>query len=88
MTGALAHWQVLTMKSAGPVAPSLWHVANELLMLGGLLALPILGFAQVLSHRLTQPVLDLTRVVSDIADTDRLDARAPVLTALRRRAAR
>ncbi len=81
MTGALAHWQVLTMKSAGPVAPSLWHVANELLMLGGLLALPILGFAQVLSHRLTQPVLDLTRVVSDIADTDRLDARAPVLTA-------
>ena len=80
MTGALAHWQVVSVKSAGPVAPSLWHVANELLTLGGLLALPILGFAQVLSHRLTQPVLDLTRVVSDIADTDRLDARAPVLT--------
>lgn len=81
MTGALAQWQVLTVKSAGPVAPSLWHVANELLMLGGLLALPILGFARMLSHRLTQPVLDLTRVVSDIADTDRLDARAPVQTA-------
>lgn len=80
MTGALAQWQVIAVKSAGPVAPSLWHVANELLLLGALLALPILGFARMLSHRLTQPVLDLTRVVSDIADTDRLDARAPVLT--------
>lgn len=80
MTGALAQWQVVTVKSSGPVAPSLWHVADELLMLGGLLALPILVFARMLSHRLTQPILDLTRVVSDIADTDRLDARAPVLT--------
>ncbi len=47
-------------------------------LLGVLLGVPIVLLGRWLSRRLTAPIAELTQVIGDIADTDRLEARAPV----------
>lgn len=76
--GLLANWQVVTLQETRVVTRSLRRVGGELALLGVILGMPIIALGRWFSRRLTAPVMELTRVVSEIADTDRLDARAPV----------
>lgn len=76
--GLIGNWQVVTLHSTDSAIRSLHRVAIELLLLGGFLGIPIVLLGRWLSGKLTAPIADLTRVVSEIAATDRLDARAPV----------
>jgi signal transduction histidine kinase len=76
--GLIENWRLVMLhRSAAATRPLRW-VAFELLLLGLLLGIPIVFFGRWLSHRLTAPIADLTRVVSEIADTEKLDARVPV----------
>jgi signal transduction histidine kinase len=76
--GLVANWQVLMLHDvAGATGPLDW-VASKLVLLGAALAIPIILLGRWLSERLTAPIADLTRVVREIADTDKLDARVPV----------
>jgi signal transduction histidine kinase len=77
-TGILGTWQVDSLQETRIVTHSLRHVVAELAFLGAALGIPILVFGRWLSNRLTAPVMELTRVVREIADTDKLDARVPV----------
>lgn len=76
--GILAGWQVLTLQNTSVVTRLLWKVSLELALLGFVLGVPILALGRWLSNRLTAPVMELTRVVREIADTDQLQARVPV----------
>jgi signal transduction histidine kinase len=77
-TGLFARWQVQALQETRVVTRTLRRVGVELVLLGALLAIPIFGLGRWLSDRLTAPVMELTRVVREIADTDKLDARVPV----------
>jgi hypothetical protein len=76
--GLLADWQVVTVQESRVAARPLRWVALDLALLGVALSVPIVILGRWLSHRLTAPIADLTRVASQIADTDELDARVPV----------
>jgi signal transduction histidine kinase len=80
-SGILAHWQVEALRETRVVTRSLRRVGAELVLLGAVLGIPIFGLGRWLSNRLTAPVVELTRVVREIADTDKLDARVPVSSA-------
>jgi signal transduction histidine kinase len=76
--GLIKDWRLVMLhRSAIATRPLNW-VAVKLVLLGAFLGIPIVFFGRWLSHRLTAPIADLTRVVSEIADTDKLDARVPV----------
>lgn len=77
-SGLIANWQVMTIQDVGDATRALRKVALELALLGVCLGVPIVFFGRWLSRKLTAPIGDLTRVIGEIADTDRLDARAPV----------
>jgi signal transduction histidine kinase len=77
-SGLFSHWQVQALQQTRVVTHSLRRVGLELVFLGALLAVPIVALGRWLSNRLTAPVMELTRVVREIADTDKLDARVPV----------
>ncbi|HVB79420.1 MAG TPA: ATP-binding protein [Candidatus Binataceae bacterium] len=76
--GLIQNWRFIMLHSSGAATRPLRWIAFELLLLGLSLGVPIVLFGRWLSHRLTAPIADLTRVVSEIADTDKLDARVPV----------
>jgi len=76
--GLTQNWRLVMLHSSTTATKPLHRIAIELLMLGIFLGMPIVFLGRWLSHRLTAPIADLTRVVSEIADTDRLDARVPV----------
>ncbi|MBB6251207.1 sensor histidine kinase [Nitrospirillum iridis] len=76
--GLLRAWQVVVAQDVPTVTRPLRHVALDLVLLGLCLGLPIVISVRWLARRLTAPVSDLTRVVREIADTDRLDIRVPV----------
>jgi len=76
--GILIGWQVQSVQETRVVTSSLRRVGSELVLLGAVLAAPILILGRWLSNRVTAPVMELTRVVGEIADTDKLDARVPV----------
>lgn len=78
--GLIAGWQVLAIQKSDIVQGLLKRVVAELLLLGFLLSLPIAVFGLWLSKRLAKPVVELTNVVTGIANTNRLDLRAPVTT--------
>ncbi|MDB5393490.1 MAG: hypothetical protein JWM91_996 [Rhodospirillales bacterium] len=77
-TGILGAWQVQSLQETSVVTRSLIHVGEELALLGAALGIPIFALGRWLSNRLTAPVMELTRVVREIADTDKLDARVPI----------
>ncbi len=77
-SGLIGNWRVVTLQDSRSATRPLRWVALELSVLGLLLGIPIIFLGRWLSQKLTEPIADLTRVVSGIADTDRLDARAPV----------
>ncbi len=77
-SGLVANWQVLMLHDTANATRSLRWVAFKLALLGAALGIPIIFLGRWLSHRLTAPIADLTRVVRAIADTDKLDARVPV----------
>jgi signal transduction histidine kinase len=77
-SGLVANWQVLMLHDIAVVTGSLHWVAFKLVLLGAALAIPIIFLGRWLSQRLTAPIADLTRVVREIADTDKLDARVPI----------
>ncbi|HUJ96780.1 MAG TPA: ATP-binding protein [Stellaceae bacterium] len=77
-SGLLANWQVVTLQASKAATRPLHWVALELALLGAVLGLPIVILGRWLSQRLTAPIADLTRVVREIADTDKLEARAPI----------
>ena len=77
-SGILESWQVQSLQETRVVTQSLEHVVLELVLLGAALGLPIFGLGRWLSNRVTAPVMELTRVVREIADTDKLDARVPI----------
>ena len=76
--GPTGRWTVVTLQQSAAATRVLRSVAVELALLGVFLAVPIVFLGRWLSRRLTAPIADLTRVMGEIADTDRLDARAPV----------
>ena len=75
--GIIAHWQIFALQKANVTAHLLRRIGGELVMLGAALAVPIIGVGRWLSNRLTAPVVQLTRVVSEITETDNLDIRVP-----------
>lgn len=77
-SGLIGNWQVVTLQDSNAATRPLRWVALELMLLGAFLGVPIVFLGRWLSRKLTAPIADLTRVASSIADTDRLDARAPV----------
>lgn len=77
-TGFLASWQVVLLHDTDAATQPLRSVAFELALLGVALGIPIVFLGRWLSQRLTAPIADLTRVVREIAATDKLDARVPV----------
>lgn len=77
-SGLIGNWQVVTVQDSDTATRALRWVALKLVLLGAFLCVPIVFLGRWLSHKLTAPIADLTRVASEIADTDRLDARAPV----------
>lgn len=77
-SGLIGNWEVVTVQDSTIATRPLRWVILELMLLGAVLGIPIVFFGRWLSGRLTAPIADLTRVVRGIADTDRLDARAPV----------
>jgi signal transduction histidine kinase len=76
--GLIGGWRVVTLQSSDIATRPLRSVALELALLGAFLGIPIVLLGRWLSRRLTAPIAELTRVIGDIADTDRLDGRAPV----------
>lgn len=80
-SGLIAHWQVVTVEDSETATRPLRWVALDLALLGLGLGLPIILLGRWLSHKLTRPIAELTRVTREIADTDRLEARAPVTSA-------
>jgi signal transduction histidine kinase len=76
--GLLANWQIAMLHPTEAATRPLRWVAAELVLLGLVLGIPIVLMGRWLSRRLTAPIADLTRVVGEITDTDRLDARVPV----------
>ena len=76
--GLINNWQVVTFQESDAATRPLRQVTLELVLLGAILGIPILFLGRWLSDRLTAPIADLTRVVREIADTDKLDARVPV----------
>ncbi|MGO8921195.1 MAG: HAMP domain-containing protein, partial [Stellaceae bacterium] len=77
-SGLIANWEVVTVQASDIATRPLRWVIGELVLLGAFLGIPIVFLGRWLSDRLTAPIADLTRVVRGIADTDKLDARAPV----------
>jgi signal transduction histidine kinase len=76
--GLLANWHLLILHDTAAATQPLRRVAFELVLLGAALGIPIILLGRWLAHRLTAPIADLTRVVREIADTDKLDTRVPV----------
>jgi len=74
----LNNWQVVAMQTSDAATRPLRRVILELVLLGAFLGVPIVLLGRWLSNRLTAPIADLTRVVREIEDTDKLDARVPV----------
>jgi signal transduction histidine kinase len=77
-SGLIANWEVITLQDMDATNRSLRAIAIQLALLGVFLGIPIVFLGRWLSRRLTAPIADLTRVVREIADTDKLDARVPV----------
>ena len=77
-SGLVPNWEVVTVQDPASATRPLRWVALDLALLGIFLGLPIVLLGRWLSHKLTEPIADLTRVMREIADTDRLEARAPV----------
>ena len=77
-TGLIHNWQVVAIQKTDVITGFLKRVGGELLLLGVLLAAPILLLGRWLSRRLAEPVVEMTRVVTRVADTNRLDLRVPV----------
>lgn len=78
--GILKDWRVYAVERSAVVARALQRIGIELVLLGFALAVPMIFLGRWLSRRLSAPVVELTRVVSEIADTDKLDARVPIST--------
>jgi signal transduction histidine kinase len=76
--GLIGNWEVVTVQDSDSATRALRWVALQLILLGAFLSIPIVMLSRWLSQKLTAPIADLTRVASEIADTDRLDARAPI----------
>jgi signal transduction histidine kinase len=76
--GLINNWEVVTLQESDAATRPLRQVILELVLLGTFLGIPIVFLGRWLSDRLTAPIADLTRVVREIADTDKLDARVPV----------
>ncbi|TWB70691.1 signal transduction histidine kinase [Nitrospirillum amazonense] len=76
--GLLRSWQVVVSQPMSVVTRPLRRVALELALLGILLAAPIFAFVRWMGRRLTAPIMELTRAVRVIADTDQLDIQVPV----------
>ena len=76
--GIVGGWEVQSLRNTRTVTRPLRHVGIELALLGVALGIPILVLGRWLSDRLTAPVMELTRVAREIADTDKLNARVPV----------
>lgn len=76
--GLLRGWQVVVLQPVAAVTRPLRQVALELVLLGVCLGIPVIISVRWMARRLTAPVMDLTRVVRDITDTDRLDIHVPV----------
>ncbi len=76
--GVTESWRLVMLHRTAAATRPLRRVAFELVLLGLCLGVPIVFFGRWLSHRLTAPIAALTRVVSEIADTDKLDTRVPV----------
>lgn len=76
--GIVEGWEVESLRDTRSVTRPLRHVGLELVLLGGALGIPIFVLGRWLSRRLTAPVMELTRVAREIADTDKLNARVPV----------
>ena len=76
--GLIGNWRVVTLEQSDLATLPLRSVALELALLGAFLALPIVLLGRWMARRLTAPIAELTEVIGDIADTDRLEARAPV----------
>jgi signal transduction histidine kinase len=77
-SGLVANWEVVTIEDSETASRPLRWVALDLALLGVFLGVPIVLLGRWLSHKLTRPIAELTRVTREIADTDRLEARAPV----------
>ncbi len=77
-SGLVARWEVVTIEDSETASRPLRWVALDLALLGVFLGVPIILLGRWLSHKLTRPIAELTRVTREIADTDRLEARAPV----------
>lgn len=78
--GLIGAWRVIAMQKSAVVTHLLARVGEELILLGALLAVPIVVLGRWLSKRLAEPIVDLTRVVTDIAHTNRFDLRVDVST--------
>ncbi len=76
--GPLAGWHLLVLHDAAAATRPLRWVAFELVLLGASLGIPIIFLGRWLAHRLTAPIADLTRVVREIAETEKLDTRVSV----------
>lgn len=76
-SGLPAGWRVAALKDARVAEQPIRAVAIKLVLLGLVLALPIMLAVRWLSRRLTEPVQSLTSVVSQISSGD-LSARALV----------
>jgi len=79
--GFIGQWQVVILQEARKVTHSLRNVAVKLALLGVMLGIPIIALGHWLSSRLTAPVVELTHIVSEITETNKFDARAPISTA-------
>jgi signal transduction histidine kinase len=76
--GLVEDWEIVTLQDTAAATRPLRRVALELLSLGMLLGIPIVLLGRWLSRRLTAPIADLTRVVGEIADAEKLAARVPI----------
>ncbi|GAB3443925.1 hypothetical protein GCM10027320_35560 [Massilia solisilvae] len=74
----LNDWRVAALKDGDVAEQPIRAVAVKLVVLGLLLALPIMLAVRWLSRRLTEPVQSLTSVVSQITSSGDLSARAQV----------
>jgi len=74
----LKAWKVLATHETSAAVQAVRQVANQLLLLGLFLSIPILAAVLWLSRKLTRPVVELTGFVGLITGTDDLGKRVPV----------
>lgn len=76
----LKDWHIAALKEASVAFQPIQAVAIKLVVLGLLLAIPIVLAIRWLSRRLTEPVQSLTRVVASITSSGDLSRRAEIGT--------